>query len=770
MSKSTERTSRRIARRRLLSIVTIGTLSLVAALTEIGVAMHGGILRATFGVDDPSSVVTFLGLPLRADLSPSLEGVRAAQGVFSEVSSFQEGPVNVVAAGEAAELHGVQVSDRYFSVLGVAPMRGRWPAGDPARLEAVISDRVWRRFYGQTEAVGQQIRVNGHQLTIVAVANELDYPAGAAIWIPVGIGNDTMVGESVIVWGIGRVKQGASLSDAAKTLRSAGLDDRTEVEPIGSRTRLRVAPVVNLITKAVLVILSLAFVTVVFLRTSFIVDTFGDLQTRISLGARWHQLVLEHSRPLALFGIVGGTVGVIAGQGIWGVVLTLLPRSVPAPPLIGGWAALSGFGAAVGTSLLGGLLPLAGGMVRREALSVGVRSRATIERAGGTVFSVLVAVQVTVAMCLGGVGSQLLASALREARIDRGFVPEHIGVSEVVLAKYRYRTGSARLQFYNRLLDGLKAHPALGGVAAVSAPPYSIRPNAILPVGLDSIDAPKVGAMIRVVTPGYFRVMRARLVSGRDFGNSDASGAPLVAVVSESLVKRLSLGKQALGARLRVPGSSPNVEVVGIVRDLADPVELATGASSVYLALQQRPRGSMAVVARSVAGERTAEHVVRGLVKQIDPEQPVSGFRPLKAMIAQASSRERLATLSVVSLAVIALAIASLGLFASTSRYMRTRLHELGLRAAVGATPTSLAAHFLEVGCRPVLVGVAFGCAGSVWASSLVRHSWPGLVDWDPQSLAIMAGILAASGVASVAIPVWHAVRASPAIVFRAVE
>ena len=327
-----------------------------------------------------------------------------------------------------------------------------------------------------------------------------------------------------------------------------------------------------------------------------------------------------------------------------------------------------------------------------------------------------------------------------------------------------------RAAFFREVAAGARQIPGVTAAAGISTLPLT-GANATEGYAVD--DGP-VGsdqeAGFRGVTPGYFGTMEIRLVAGRDFFDADAANAPKVAVVNETLARRVwSDARSAVGRRLFL-GSSTNrtpYEVIGVIGDLRHTALDVAAVPEIYVPYEQQSFDSMTVVLRSPLSESSVAAGLRSLVRRLDPEQPVSRVRTFEAVLAESTSGPRFYTGVTTAFTALALVLASVGLFSLVSYSVAQRSRELAIRITLGARQVDVLALIVREGMALAAAGIGAGLllawAGARSLSSLLFAVRPD----DPAVFAATAALLALVSLAATLLPALRAARVEPMSVFR---
>jgi putative ABC transport system permease protein len=364
----------------------------------------------------------------------------------------------------------------------------------------------------------------------------------------------------------------------------------------------------------------------------------------------------------------------------------------------------------------------------------------------------------------------LLTSLARLLNVPPGFNPRGVLTAELVLAPSRAADEPRRAAFFREVAAAARQIPGVTAAGGISTLPLT---GANATENYEAGGGPPVGdqeAGFRGVTPGYFRTMEIRLLAGRDFSDSDAAGAPKVAVVNETLARRSwSDAGSAVGKRLflgRAANRTP-YEVVGVIGDLRHTALDVAAVPEIYVPYEQQSFDSMTMVLRSPLPESAAAAGLRDRVRRLDPEQPVSRVRTFDAVLAESTSGPRFYTGLTTAFTALALLLASVGLFSLVSYSVAQRSRELAIRMTLGARQVDVLALIVREGMALAAAGIGAGLllawAGARGLSTLLFAVRPD----DPAVFAATAALLALVSLAATLIPALRAARVEPMSVFR---
>jgi len=362
-------------------------------------------------------------------------------------------------------------------------------------------------------------------------------------------------------------------------------------------------------------------------------------------------------------------------------------------------------------------------------------------------------------------------SSLRS--VDPGFDAANTWTGTIDIPDAKYPTPEQRNQFFDRVLEGVRALPGVQSAARIDTIPFG--GGSIQYVTYDGLPAMKDSELpvvqVRMASPQYFSTSKIAFVSGRDFTDADTYGTPRVVIVSERTAAKFFPNQDPLGRHitLKMMTEEP-AQIVGVVREVKMDTLDASGAddAAVYAPAAQFGYGGSTLVVRTAGEPNALTRSVIGAVRAIDAEQPVLNIQTMEAVLEDSLGQRPLAMLLLAAFASLALVLATVGIYSVLAYTVRQRVREIGIRMALGAPVKGLLRMIVIEGLKPTLIGVVLGL---VLAAALVRVMATllfGVSQYDPGTFSMVALLMLAVGISATLIPAYRATRVDPIVTLRA--
>ncbi|HMC56010.1 MAG TPA: ABC transporter permease [Gemmatimonadaceae bacterium] len=740
------------------------------------------------------------------------EGWKARVKSFADIGLYTDGAATI--DGDSPErVRSGSVQQNLFAILGVRPTRGRGFTAEEDRpggpAVAVLSYELWeRRFGADPSIVGRPIQISGSERLVVGILPAgfklpLDYTSGERTDIYFPLATDAanegalagpefpQGGSNHGYYGVARLAAGATAEGANAELRAivaelekfgymANVGFHAYVVPMEEQITGRVRPALLVVLGAVVLVLLIACANVAGLLLVRGEARRRELAVRAALGAGTKRLARLLITESAVLAALGGTAGVTLAY----VAVRLLRANAPAglPRLaetsVDGTVLLFALVVSVMTALLTGALPLA--HATRLGLSGELREGGRGSTAGRARLrwrQALVAIEIALAVVLVAGAGLMIRTVRNLLTIDPGFRAEGVLTMRVSTPATWYPDSVHVAQFWDDIQRRVAAIPGVQRVAAVRLLPLATEMGDWGLTVEGYTPPPNLGTPgdWQVVTPGYFETMGLTLRGGRTFNSGDDMNGPLSMIVNRSFEERYFAGRQALGGRVRISGSDSTkwYTVVGVVDDVRHNALVGAVKPQFYATLAQfalapgNTRRSMSLVVRTDGNPKALLQPVRAVVKAVDPRLPVSEVRTMRDIVDAAIGGQRFAMDALGVFGVVALLLSAVGILGIVSQVVASRLHEFGIRAALGATPGELMAIALRTGVRQTLTGLGIGIVAALLLTRVLRTLLHGVSATDPLTFVAVVGVTGIVAVIASAAPARRAARIDPNEVLR---
>jgi putative ABC transport system permease protein len=747
---------------------------------------------------------------LRAEKDAAFSSLAAFHPLFL---SLTRGDVNERVRGEA-------VSDDYFATLGVRLAVGAGianaEAGRGTPFQVVLGHDLWQdRFSGDPAVIGRAIQLNGHPFTVVGVApaDFLGAQTGFAtqLWVPIEA--QAAAEPSASRWKpletrsyrwldvVGRLRPGASIEQArgavttaARQLASAypdtnrGFDRPLVVSASLGDPRLRRAqlPLFGLLMGVVALVLLIACANVANLLLARSLVRRGEIAVRQALGATRPRLLRQMLLESILLAVAGGALGLLLTIPIKNLLLSFLPSELSDLAVdlrLDGRVLAFTLIVSVLTGILFGLAPAPG--LSRFSLPLALRNVTLAGRAGGRrgtrLRSILVVVQVALSLVLLTGAGLLLRTLHTQQKVDPGFDPQNVLLLAFDLSLRGY--DEARGETFQRTLtDDLKGLPGVRSVSLATLAPLGLDTTRKSVAAAERTLGPgelPLNVLINSVSADHLRTLGIPLLRGRDFTAADRADTPLVAIINEELAERLWPGQDPIGRRISfpappAPGSTtprllePDVTIVGLARN-SKYVSLGERPQPyLYQPLSQRYQPATLLFVRTEGSSLGMIDGVRKELRRLDPFLPVYEVRLLSEQVGASLWSVRLSATLCAVFGLFALLLSALGLYSVLAQAVAQRIHEIGVRMALGAERSEVFRMILWQSLRLTLIGVAVGLVAALLLARGLSSLLFDVSSADPLTFAVVTLVLAAVACLASYLPARRAVQVDPVVALRA--
>ena len=735
---------------------------------------------------------------------PNFTDYQAQNSVFSGLAGYV--PMRALtwqAHGASQPLLTEFVTANYFRVLGVETAMGRAfgveseNAGD-LQAVAVMNYGTWQtRFGAAADIVGRPLRLNNVVVTVVGVAPRgfigVNGLVGPDLWVPVRMAEQLLPNEmraavsdrsKPLLYGVARVKPGVTVTQAqanvaalattlAREYPAANDGETVTVQVLRdvlfgrASTMVRFAGAVLAMVAGVVLLIACSNVANLLLARS--AARQHEMAVRVALGASRVRLLRQLLTESVCLGLLSGAVGLLIGY----FAMQLLAKSLPATGTfttssIDGSVLLFTLLVSLATGFIFGTVPALS--VSRAGVSEVLNETRTAGRSVRkvTVANTLLVGQVALSFLLLVTAALFLRSIQHAYEIDPGFNVDHLAVFITNPGQAGYQEAQTTA-FYKDVAERVAGLSGIKSVAWASNMPLFARPVGGLQVEGRPHQFPTDNAstIVNTVSRGYFQTSGVAIDKGREFTAVDGATSRPVAIVNEKLAHDYWPNEDALGRRIQVPGEREMREIVGVARtgnysSFGEPPQRC-----VYVPLDQNRLPSMTLYVRSIGDPGQTVNAVRGEIQAVGPQVMLSGVRTGEQVVDGSlfQARVGVALLSVFGL--LALGLASIGLYGILAYAVNQRQREIGLRMALGASRRSVLAMVVRQGMSLVVIGMAIGVAAALLIGRLLSGMLFGVGASDPISLIGATVLLGAIALAACYLPARWATRVDPLVALR---
>lgn len=798
---------RSLLKTRGFTTVAILTMAVaIGACTSLFSVLQAVVLKP-LPYPEPDSLVNIWGVNRERNLEAPViswskyEAFRERRDVFAEISmSAGNGFTLVEGAGEPEQVFGLHASANFLPVLGLSPVRGRSftveedTEGGPS--VAMISQQLWQnRFASDPAIIGRVVQIDGVPREIVGILpSPLPVPFNQVqILVPRPLELPYLTPQNrnnaITHQALARLAPGVTLEQANlrisemhqqfATANPGHIDanNLSEVRTLAQQVLGNLDRTFWTLAGAVAAVLLIACANVANLFLARVSARQKEIAVRMSLGARRGEVVRQFLVESLLFTAIAGVIGVILAawslQGIQVLAGPQLPRAdqIAIDPLVLTFS--------LGTALIAGLLIGIYPALQASRTDVQLVLKDTGRGAGGGSAAkafrhVLVVAQVAMSLTLLICAGLLVLSFVKLQRTDLGFDPQGRAFGLINLPTARYSKPELSREFYRQLQERLDQAPELvAGGAIFGLPLYGS--NAISPYAVQGRPVPPVQerplANIRQVTTGYFSAMGIRLREGRFFTDQDRFGGESVALINETLAKKLFPNESPLDKNFLIgPNGDIPIRIVGVIRDVKSAGLAVPPPDEIYYPRDQRGGAFMQVVGQAKPGLAAAAviPVLRRVLAEIDPTVALAAPQTIQNQVDQSIGVQRVTMALLIAFAVIAAFLAAVGIYSVMAYAVTQRTGEIGVRMALGASARDILNLMLRAGAVQVGTGLVVGLIGAFASTRLLRQVLFEVEPFDVRIFAAVAGAFALVATLACLIPARRATRVDPMVALRA--
>jgi len=746
---------------------------------------------------------------------PDYTAYRDEGKVFSGLAAYAQRPLNLNVNGDNQRIWGEIVTGNYFDVLKVKPALGRGFLAEEDRTAGthpvvVISNALWRRNFSSDPAIiGKGINLNNHSYTVVGVMPENFVGATVIsrpdLWVPMmseplinsGSKSLTSPDEGWLMM-LGRLQPDAKLAAARVTVetiasrlheerkaRNSGPEEPGgRVVAVMAARGLMVPPqgqapvllVIVILMTVVGLVLLVACANVGNMLLARALNRRKEIAVRLALGAGRWRIVRQMLTESVLLSFLGGLAGLLLASWSTSLLANLLPQSLTensVPPDVSPdlRVFLYAFLLSILTGIIFGLLPAL--QASKPEVIAALKDEQLWFGAGRRKFnprSLLVITQIAVSLLLMITAGLFIRNLRNTQNAQPGFALDNSLMMSFDLNLANYSAARGKV-FEDQLLTRVRALPQVTAASLAESVPLGSggSKSGLFLEGEPARDQMDESSLLShtTIAPDYFRAMGIPFVRGRDFNDGDTTSSPGVIIVNETLARRLAPDGNALGKRMRMDSQGDYLEVVGVVRDVKYDQLAEKPLFFGYRPLSQRYRGAMTLHVRTTADPLASIGQVRTEVRALDPNLPLTNVETMQEHMRVLLAPARLLAVLSSALGVLAMLLASIGLYGVMAYVVGSRTREIGIRMALGAQTSGVRRLVIGQGMRLALMGVAIGVLAAFGLTRVLQSVLYGVGANDPLTFIGVAGLWLAVALLACYVPARRATKVDPLVALR---
>jgi predicted permease len=743
---------------------------------------------------------TFVGFPHNTPAPANYADWKNQAQSFEDMAATHESSLNLTGDGEPERVPTRRVTANFFSLLGVQPLLGRGFLSAEDRPQAnrvvVLSYPLWQsRYGGDRNILNRTILLNGQQHTVVGVM-----PAGfqwldteEKLWVPLALDAEEMANRSNhYLTVIARLKPGVSMVQAQSEMNALmtrlAKDHPQElwegklgaiVMPLHEQLAGDARRPLLVLLVAVAFVLLIACANIASLLLARAAGRRREIAVRTALGASRGRIVRQLLTESMLLSVFGGSCGLLLAIWSFGFFEKLIPEGMKQSTnlKLDGSILLFSLATSIVTGIVFGLIP--------ALQTAGVDLNESLKQSGGRsgsgsgmrLRSGMIVFEVSLSLVLL-VGAVLLIQTLFQLFNQYSVLaPEKVLTMRTPLPLTKYDEPGKRNAFYQNVLQRVESIPGVASAGYVTAIPLTWKggTSGVFPEGTrDPVPGVSYDAIHRQVSANYLQTMSIPLRQGRYFTAQDNEQAMPVAIVNETMAREYWPNGDAVGRRFKLGDpreDTPWYTIVGIAGDVRQMGIDVAVKGEMYLPYAQVPDydfyAPRDLVLRTDGDPMSVAGAVREAVRAADPDQPISNVATMAEVLGTETAPRRLGMILLTAFAVLALLLASLGIYGVLAFFVAQHRNEIGVRLALGATPARILLLVLQKGMKLTLLGVAIGLAASFVLTRLMTSLLFGVKAVDPFTFAAVPLLLAGVALLACWIPARRAARVDPMVALR---
>ncbi len=787
---------RSLLKQPIFTLIAIATLALAIGANSAMFTVVNSVLLRPLQFPESDRLVVFEGINPPRGIDQSNMGLldlvdwQNQNQVFEQMAGFLSIGFVLTSGDETERVPGSWVTGDLFSVLRVQPLYGRVLQREDAQLGkdnvAVIGYGLWqRRFGGDRNVIGRQVTMGGKSTTIVGVMPQgFDYPFQSEAWRPFAVDLAKEERNDRYLNVIGRLKPGASVPQAQAEMdtinqrlaqtypeTNAGWAVRIRTLQEGLVGQLRLSLLVLL--GAVAFVLLIACANIANLLLARATSRQKEIAVRSALGASRLRLVRQLLTESLLLSIAGGIAGFLLSIWLTKLLVAISPANSPRFDEIRPDTRVLIFtvGLTLLTSLVFGLVPALQGSRVDQAESLKESSRGNV---GGRsrVRGLLMTTEIAMSFVLLVGAGLLIKSFIRLREVNSGINPDNVLTFRLSSPPGKFTQDKQREQFFQQVLDQVKATPGVQSVGMVLSLPLGADSlnlfRGLIPEGHALKNEEALDTVYLAVSPDYFRTLQIPLIGGRAFDDRDVDNSPKVVILNEPAARKLWPDHNWIGRHINVfPSEKFEREVVGVIGETKRSLDDEPVPQMYVPYSQDATWPSMSFAIRTNGDPASAFPAIRNQIRSFEKGAAIFNVSTMNDVLATSTAPRRAPMLLLSAFAGAALLLAMIGIYGVTAYYVTQRTQEIGIRIALGAQMKDVLTLVLRSGLALTAIGVAIGLGGALALTRWMKTLLFAVNPTDAVTLIAVCACIVITTLLACLIPARRATKVDPMIALR---
>ena len=795
---------RGLVKRPGFTAIALVTLALgIGANTAIFSVVNAVLLRP-LQFKDPEQLVivwedaTFAGFPRNTPAPANYIDWKTQNQSFADMAATAESSFNLTGDGEPERVAAYSVTANFFALFGVQPLLGRSFLTEEDRPGAnkvvVLSHGLWNSRYGGDRLIlNREILLNGEKYSVIGVMPSTFqfFENDVRLWVPIAFSQEDIANrDGHYLKVVARLKSGVTVSHAQADMNT--IMNRIAKDHPGETFDGKLGAVVMPVrdqfvgnTKGSLIVLLVAVAFVLLIACANVaglllaraVSRRREIALRVAMGASRLRIVRQLLTESLLLAVVAGVLGSLLAYWSFTFLQGLVPAEMAALTTLQLDMRILAFTVLISivTGVIFGLVPAL--QSANVDLNHALKQTSTRTTSTGSLRSTMIVFEVALSLVLL-VGAGLLIQTLFQLfRQYTVLEPEKVLTLRTVLPREKYKEPQQRNNFYQAVLDRVEHLPGVVSAGYTTSVPLAWKggTSGFYPENFNGpISGLSYDANHRQVSVDYLQTMKIPLRDGRYFTKADNENSMPVAIINETMARQYWPGENALGRRFKFGAPdepTPWTEIVGIVADvrqmgLDEPVK-----AEMYMPHRQITHNPWFIprdlAIRTSGDTNVFVSLVRQAIHEVDPDQPVSNVRTMADLLGEEAAQRRMGMIMLVAFAVLALLLASLGIYGVLAYFVTQQTNEIGVRLALGATPNNILVLVVKKGMLLTLAGVLIGIVASFALTRLMSSLLFGVKPSDPLTFIAVPLLLGVVALLACAIPARRATKIDPMVALR---